>query len=84
MKKEVVTQVTVDMLLGLLSDLSKKGYGDMKNVVGSSGSPLMTDEIALDLYFRAMELKQSYYDEKLVKETKKALKTSLIDLIDSL
>lgn len=24
MKKEVVTQVTVDMLLGLLSDLSKK------------------------------------------------------------
>ena len=36
MKKEVVTQVTVDMLLGLLSDLSKKGYGDMKIVVGSS------------------------------------------------
>lgn len=84
MKKEVVTQVTVDMLLGLLSDLSKKGYGDMKIVVGSSGSPLMTDEIALDLYFRTMELKQSYYDENLVKETKKALKTSLIDLIDSL
>lgn len=84
MKKEVVTQVTVDMLLGLLSDLSKRGYGDMKIVVGSSESPLMTDEIALDLYFRTMELKQSYYDEKLVKETKKALKTSLMDLIDSL
>ena len=84
MKKEVVTQVTVDMLLGLLSDLQKKGYGDMKIVVGSSESPLMTDEIALDLYFRTMELKRSYYDEKLVKETKKALKTSLMDLIDSL
>lgn len=84
MKKEVVTQVTVDMLLGLLSDLSKKSYGDMKIVVGSSESPLMTDEIALDLYFRTMKLKQSYYDEKLVKETKKALKTLLMDLIDSL
>ena len=56
----------------------------MKIVVGSSESPLMTDEIALDLYFRTMKLKQSYYDEKLVKETKKALKTLLMDLIDSL
>lgn len=64
-------QITVDELLKRLSIFSQNGYGDMPIFLGEE-YPLLEDSITISPYENKLKIRNSYYNEKMVKALKKA------------
>lgn len=65
-------QITVSQLLNMLDELSKNGLGDMPIFLGEN-YPLKDDSITINLNENKLQIRNTYYDEKMTKAIRKAI-----------
>lgn len=65
-------QITVSQLLNTLDELSMNGFGDMPVFLGEK-YPLLEDSINANLHENKLQIKNTYYDEKMAEAIKKAI-----------
>ena len=64
--------ITVSQLVDILDDLSQNGFGDMPVFLGKK-YPLLEDSINVNLHENKLQIKNTYYDEKMEEAIKKAI-----------
>ena len=64
-------QMTVNSLLSMLNTLSRAGHGDMPIFLGTS-YPLLKDAVLVDLIGCTLQIRNTYYDEKMAEALRKA------------
>lgn len=65
-------QITVSQLLNMLDELSKNGFGDMPIFLGEN-YPLKDDSITITPHENKLQIRNTYYDEKMTKAIRKAI-----------
>lgn len=65
-------QITVSQLLNMLDELSQNGLGDMPIFLGEN-YPLKDDSITINLNENKLQIRNTYYDEKMTKAIRKAI-----------
>lgn len=65
-------QITVSQLLNMLDELSQNGFGDMPIFLGEN-YPLKDDSITINLHENKLQIRNTYYDEKMTKAIRKAI-----------
>ena len=65
-------QITVSRLLNMLDELSMNGFGDMPVFLGEN-YPLLEDSISANLRENKLQIRNTYYDEKMAEAIKKAI-----------
>lgn len=65
-------QITVSRLLNMLDELSMNGFGDMPVFLGEN-YPLLEDSINVNLHENKLQIRNTYYDEKMAEAIKKAI-----------
>jgi hypothetical protein len=65
-------QITVSQLLNMLDELSQNGFGDMPIFLGEN-YPLKDDSITINLHGNKLQIRNTYYDEKMTKAIRKAI-----------
>lgn len=65
-------QITVIQLLNILDELSQNGLGDMPIFLGEN-YPLKDDSITINLNENKLQIRNTYYDEKMTKAIRKAI-----------
>lgn len=65
-------QITVSQLVDILDDLSQNGFGDMPVFLGEK-YPLLEDSISFNPHENKLQIKNTYYDEKMEEAIKKAI-----------
>lgn len=65
-------QITVNQLLNKLNTLSQSGYGDMPIFLGEK-YPLLEDSIGVNPRENKLQIRNTYYDEKMTEAIRKAV-----------
>jgi hypothetical protein len=65
-------QITVSRLLNMLDELSQNSLGDMPIFLGEN-YPLKDDSITINLHENKLQIRNTYYDEKMTKAIRKAI-----------
>lgn len=65
-------QITVSKLLNILDELSMNGFGDMPVFLGEN-YPLLEDSISVNPRENKLQIRNTYYDEKMTKAIRKAI-----------
>lgn len=65
-------QITVSQLVDILDDLSQNGFGDTPVFLGES-YPLLEDSISVNPHENKLQIRNTYYDEKMAEAIKKAI-----------
>lgn len=65
-------QITVSRLLNMLDELSMNGFGDMPIFLGEN-YPLQEDSISINLHENKLQIRNTYYDEKMTEAIRKAI-----------
>ena len=65
-------QITVSRLLNMLDELSQNSLGDMHIFLGEN-YPLKDDSITINLHENKLQIRNTYYDEKMTKAIRKAI-----------
>lgn len=65
-------QITVSKLLNILDELSMNGFGDMPVFLGEN-YPLQEDSISINPCENKLQIRNTYYDEKMTKAIRKAI-----------
>lgn len=65
-------QITVNQLLNKLNTLSQSGYGDMPIFLGEK-YPLLEDSISVNPRENKLQIRNTYYDEKMTEAIRKAV-----------
>lgn len=65
-------QITVSQLLNMLDEISQNGLGDMPIFLGEN-YPLKDDSITINLNENKLQIRNTYYDEKMTKAIRKAI-----------
>lgn len=65
-------QITVSQLLNMLDELSQNGFEDMPIFLGEN-YPLKDDSITINLHGNKLQIRNTYYDEKMTKAIRKAI-----------
>lgn len=65
-------QITVSRLLNMLDELSMNGFGDMPIFLGEN-YPLQEDSTSINLHENKLQIRNTYYDEKMTEAIRKAI-----------
>ena len=65
-------QITVSQLVDILDDLSQNGFGDAPVFLGEN-YPLLEDSISVNPRENKLQIRNTYYDEKMSEAIKKAI-----------
>lgn len=65
-------QITVSKLLNILDELSTNGFGDMPVFLGEN-YPLLEDSISVNPRENKLQIRNTYYDEKMTEAIRKAI-----------
>lgn len=65
-------QITVSKLLNILDELSMNGFGDMPIFLGEK-YPLLEDSIGVNPHENKLQIRNTYYDEKMTEAMRKAI-----------
>lgn len=65
-------QITVSKLLNILDKLSMNGFGDMPVFLGEN-YPLLEDSISVNPRENKLQIRNTYYDEKMTEAIRKAI-----------
>lgn len=65
-------QITVSRLLNMLDELSMNGFGDMPVFLGEN-YPLLEDSISVNPRENKLQIRNTYYDEKMTEAIRKAI-----------
>ena len=65
-------QITVSKLLNILDALSMNGFGDMPVFLGEN-YPLLEDSISVNPRENKLQIRNTYYDEKMTEAIRKAI-----------
>lgn len=65
-------QITVSRLLNMLDELSQNGFGEMLIFLGEN-YPLQEDSISINLHENKLQIRNTYYDEKMTEAIRKAI-----------
>lgn len=65
-------QITVSRLLNMLDELSQNGFEDMPIFLGEN-YPLQEDSISINLHGNKLQIRNTYYDEKMTEAIRKAI-----------
>ncbi len=65
-------QITVSRLLNILDELSMNGFGDMPIFLGEN-YPLQENSISINLHENKLQIRNTYYDEKMTEAIRKAI-----------
>lgn len=65
-------QITVSKLLNILDELSMNGFGDTPVFLGEN-YPLLEDSISVNPRENKLQIRNTYYDEKLTEAIRKAI-----------
>lgn len=65
-------QITVSKLLNILDELSMNGFGDTPVFLGEN-YPLLEDSISVNPRENKLQIRNTYYDEKMTEAIRKAV-----------
>jgi hypothetical protein len=65
-------QITVSRLLNMLDELSMNGFGDIPVFLGEN-YPLLEDSISVNPRENKLQIRNTYYDEKMTEAIRKAI-----------
>ncbi len=65
-------QITVSKLLNILDELSMNGFGDTPVFLGEN-YPLLEDSISVNPRENKLQIRNTYYDEKMTEAIRKAI-----------
>lgn len=65
-------QITVSKLLNILDELSMNGFGDTP-VFSGENYPLLEDSISVNPRENKLQIRNTYYDEKMTEAIRKAI-----------
>lgn len=65
-------QITVSKLLNILDELSMNGFGDTPVFLGEN-YPLLEDSISVNPCENKLQIRNTYYDEKMTEAIRKAI-----------